>query len=267
MTKNASNELHLRLIHERHSALIKASKDLLMILAGEDLAQKKAVAQQTLQLATDLKVVLSNADIPAWLSNLLSWLPPFIAGNWKTSDLMINYVQLPAEIQGHTWTFEQGSEPAFDFDEIFNHFKKESRLPDLFDEIVRLLHEIESCGDVDSITMLNALGKVISTIKRCKNGSYFSLNAAWDFLLSFLNNYMWGELSKLPVLGTALDALKKTLIETEEEMSKVHKQIQDEMMRRVGSQVKALANKSTFPFMTYDRSGHLVTGNLLLSRT
>lgn len=105
--------------------------------------------------------------------------------------------------------------------------------------------------------MLSALGKLISTIKRSKDGSYFSLNSSWEFLLSFLRNYLWGELSKLPVLGTALEALEKTIRETNEEMSRLHIQVKDEMTRVVGEEIKVLANRPAFPFVTYDKDGHL----------
>jgi hypothetical protein len=266
MTTNDSLELFLRLISERHAALISESQSLLLTLAGEDLSQKKLVAKSALQAATDLRAHLSNNDVPQWLNKIIDFLNPFINGSWSSSDLLKNFIHVKTLLDGHRWVFEQDAETAFDFDSIFDHFKNESRLPELFDQIIRLLEEIESSGEVDSVTMHRALGKVISTIKRSKDGSYFSLISAWEFLLSFLNNYMWGELSKLPLLGTALEALGKTIKETDEEMFKVHKQVQDEMVRTVTAEVKALTNKSAFPFIAYDRSGHLLPsiGNHLL---
>jgi hypothetical protein len=188
----------------------------------------------------------------------LPHLTNFTSGKWTAPDFLVHFVKAKGQSEAHHWEFGQVSEAAFDFDSIFEHFKKESRLPEFFDQIIRLLEEIEASGEVDSVSMLRALGKVIATIKKCKDGSYFSLNSAWEFLLSFLNNYMWGELSKLPVLGTALEALGNTIKEAEEEMFKVHKQVQDELVRTVTSEVKALTDKSEFPFVTYGRSGHLL---------
>lgn len=257
MSTNESLQLFLRVIQERHSSLNASAKTLIRELAGLDPNNKKVVAENTLRAATDLRAILSSNDIPPWLNEIISQLTNFTSGNWAAPDLLVNFINVKGQAAAHQWKFAQASEAALDFDSIFEHFKKESRLPELFDQIIHLLEEIESSGEVDSVSMLRALGKVIATIKKCKNGSYLSLNSAWEFLLSFLNNYMWGELSKLPVLGTALEALGKTIKETDEEMFKVHNQVQEELVRTVSAEIKALSDKSTFPFVTYDRNGHL----------
>lgn len=131
-------------------------------------------------------------------------------------------------------------------------------MPELFEKIISILTDIHDSGEVDSVAMLKALGKVIATIKKCKDGSYFSLNSAWEFLLSFLKNYMWEELSKLPILGSAMEALEKTIKETNEEMFKLHTQVQNEMKSTVEREIRVLANKSTFDFITYNKGGHLL---------
>ena len=258
MTANDSFQLFLRLIKQKHQALRETANALLRALAGEELNAKKNAARSMLQAANDLRAVLSNSDIPPWLSETINQLSAFVDGRWKSYDLLSNFIPQKSALENHRWVFEENAEVAFDFDSIFEHFKKESRLPELFEEIVRLLEEIQESGEVDSVTMLRALGKVISTIKRCKDGSYFSLNSAWEFLLSFLNNYLWVELSKLPVLGTALEALSKTIRETNDEMFRLHTQVRDEMTRVVEEEVKVLANKSAFSFVAYDKTGRLL---------
>lgn len=172
---------------------------------------------------------------------------------------MRGFLPLKVALDEHVWSFEQNPEASFDFDSIFEHYKKESRLPQLFDEIVELLEEIQNSGEVDSLMMLRALGKVIATIKRSKDGSYFSMNSAWDFLLNFLNNYLLAELSKIPVLGTALEALEKTIKEADAEMCSLHKNLRNELIRVVGEDVKALSRNASFPFLTYNESGNLQT--------
>ncbi|GGX82007.1 hypothetical protein [Vogesella alkaliphila] len=258
MTTNQSVQLFVRLVQEKDSELKAAANTLLRDLAGDDPATKKSSAEKALRVATDLRTILSRSDVPGWLNDTINYISQFTAGNWRAKDFITNFVNIKAQLDLHRWQFDHVAEAAFDFDSIFEHYKKGSRLPELFDEIIRLLEEIEASGEVDSVSMLRALAKVIATIRKCKDGSYFSLNSAWEFLLSFLNNYMWGELSKLPVLGTALEALSKTIKEADEEMFKVHKAVQDEMVRTVTAEVKALSNKSAFPFVEYNRSGHLL---------
>lgn len=256
-SNNESIQFFFRLVQEKHSSLVASANTLLREVAGDDPNEKKSCAEKTLQTASDLRAVLSTNDVPAWLYDTIRTVSNFTTGSWSAKEFLPNFVGVKMQMDGHRWLFDQVTEVAFDFDAIFEHYKKESRLPELFDDIVRLLEEIESSGEVDSVSMLRALGKVIATIKKCKDGSYFSLISAWEFLLSFLSNYMWGELSKLPLLGAALEALGKTIKDADEEMFKVHKQVHEELVRTVTTEVKALTNKSNFPFVTYDRNGHL----------
>lgn len=258
MATNESFHIFLRLIQEKHRLLVAASDVLFRSLVGEDHGKKKEVANAALLAANDLRGLLSKKDVPSWLNNAINSLTAFVNGQWSAFDLLSNYISTKSAIETHSWTFQANDEAAFDFDSIFEHFKKDSRLPELFDSIVKILEDIEASGDVDSVTMLRSLGKVIATIKRSRDGSYFSLNSAWEFLLSFLKNYMWEELSKVPVLGTALEALEKTIKETNEEMFKLHQQVQDEMNKTVEGEISVLKNKSEFQFITYDRKGHLL---------
>lgn len=258
MTTNESFHLFLRLIKEKHQRLIATSDALIRALTGEDANNKKAAATVALETASDLRALLSSTDVPGWLQNTIHIYTAFIGGQLSAFDLLNNFILIKASLETHSWTFEKSAEAAFDFDSIFSHFKSESRLPELFEQIIKILEDIESSGEIDSVTMLKSLGKVIATIKRSKDGSYFSLNSAWEFLLSFLKHYMWGEISKVPLLGPALEALEKTIKETNEEMFKLHQQVQKEMSQTVEAEVKVLKNKPVFQFIAYDKSGHLL---------
>jgi len=259
MAANESFHIFLRLIQEKHQQFASTSDTLLRSLVGENPDEKRAAANSALQAATDLRGLLAKKDVPKWLNDAINSLKNFVDGLWSTFDLLSNYIPIKSAIENHDWTFDVSDEAAFDFDSIFENFKKDSRLPELFDSIVKILEDIEASGDVDSVTMLRSLGKVIATIKRSRDGSYFSVNSAWEFLISFLKNYMWGELSKVPVLGTALEALEKTIKETNEEMFKLHQQVQDEMNKVVEGEISVLKDKSEFQFIAYDRKGHLLS--------
>ena len=260
MTKAHSFDFFIRLIRQRHSDVVNAAGGLLKELAGEDIERKRAAALDMAQKTRDLRAVIANQDAPPWLDTMIQYLSLYIDGSWSGFNLLNQFIPFKAQLEAHSWVFdEQSDAAAFNFDSIYEHFKNESRIPELFDQIIVILEEIEASGQIDSVTMLGALEKVIATINKGKNGSYFSLNSSWDFLLAFLKNYMWGELSKLPVLGTALEALDKTIKETNEEMARLHQKIQSDMTRVVGTEVKALENKADFKFITYTKTGHVIT--------
>lgn len=103
--------------------------------------------------------------------------------------------------------------------------------------------------------MNNALNKLLVTLQSNKNSSYFSLNSAWQFLTTFMKNYMWTELAKLPGLGSAVEALEKTLNDTSKEMYKLHTSIERKMSETVENEIKGLQGKSAFNFLSYDHQG------------
>lgn len=245
----------MRFVTEKHKQLIESLDNLVNTIAGEKLDAKKIKADDSLVKATDLKGSISAQDCPQWLPALITGLQHFKGGTWNQQHLISHLINNLNLIKNYKWIFETTSETGFDFDSIFQHYKSQSRLPELFAQIIKILEEIRESGQVDSVSMISALEKVIATLKKNKNGSYFSVHSAWSFLLSFLKNYMWGELSKIPVLGTALEALEKTIQEMDEEMVKVQNEVQGEMKKMVETEIRGLTNKSEFRFMSYNKSG------------
>ena len=117
----------------------------------------------------------------------------------------------------------------FDFGSIFEHFKQEGRLPERFERILAILEGIETGGEVDSEIIQTALGRAIESIRRCRDGSYCSLNSAWELLSTFQDMGARKELSKLPVPESVLEDLRKAVQETDEEMFRLHKHLYREM--------------------------------------
>lgn len=245
----------MKLLKQRHDELISATKVLVKEMASEDAGKKKQANLTVLQRAKDLTAVVPAEAVPEWLKGLEGVTDKFSHDSINSAGLLLTVISLLSELNSYQWITDTGDEAAFDFDAIFERYKNESRLPELFDEIIKLLQDMHASGDIDSNAMLNALSKVISTLKACKGGSYFSLNSAWDFLINFLNNYMWGALVQVPTLGPILVALEKTMKDAESEMSKVHSLVRNELKRSVEVEVKALAGKTSFDFVGYDRSG------------
>lgn len=258
---NDSLDFFLRLINEKQNRLKSLSNSLLRTLASDSDHDKRIAASALLASANELKSIISTKDMPSWLNDLITKLAHYIEKRWAAPDLLENYLSTKSLLDSHVWVFNADTESPFDFDRIYEHYKNESRLPQLFDEIIKILEDIISSGEVDSLSMIKSLGKVIVTLKTNKNGSYFSLNGAWEFLISFLNNYMWAELNKLPVIGTLMEALEKTIKETNEEMFTLHSKIQCEMKDIVENDIKHLKGKATFNFVGYDKTGYVVENN------
>jgi hypothetical protein len=203
--------------------------------------------------------VLAKSDTPSWLRDLTSGLNNYVRESWTSADFLQNFVSFKTSLDNHQWVFDAASEKAFDFDAVYEHYKKESRLPELFDEVIRILQEIHSSGAIDSNSMLSALGKVIATLKKSKGGTYFAFDSAWNFLISFVSNYMWGLLGEIPTLGPALKALDKAITEMTVEMATFREGVTNELQIRVESEIKGAAGKISFGPQSYTSKGLLST--------
>lgn len=250
-------DLFLKLLNERHNELKSKAAHLIKALGSEDLGTKKKAAQETLSAAENLKLVIPSTDVPNWLHSIIHYISGQLGPNWRSSVLLQSLIPTLPSLNEHTWNINDNKSSAIDFDGVFELYRKESRLPELFSEIVKILESIKDSGDVDSLSMIEALAKVISTIKKCSSGSYFSVNGAWAFLTSFLNNYLWVELGKIPVLGSAFEALRKTIDETEAEIEKVNSLVKQDLDKRAKTEIKAIGT-ANFEFVTYGKSGTLI---------
>jgi hypothetical protein len=246
-----------RLLAERHNDLKVASESLILELAGDGKEQKKIAAQKARNAAVALSSILPDSDVPGWLKDVLACLQYYVDGTWDGGYLIKHHYKLLPLILNHQWGFDDDEDFALDFDGVFELYRKESRLPELFDEIISILESIKESGEIDSLNMMEALAKIIATLKNGKEGSYFSLNGAWKFLMSFASNYLWAELEKVPLLGTAFEALRKTVEEADKEMELLHTSVQQELDRRVKQEVKVF-RESGVGFVSYSRQGGLL---------
>ncbi|TBU73323.1 hypothetical protein [Phytopseudomonas daroniae] len=253
----SSTEAFVRLIKSKHDSLIKSLIRLQKALVGEDIQKKVDYAKKALEEAAALSSLLTAPDKPNWLQPLCQRLQIY---NNNPSVEAYNFLQaiipLIEPIHNHDW-FGSTHKNALDFDAIFEKYKKESRLNELFQEIIRILESILESGEIDSNSMQRALERMISTLRSCKKGSYFHINSSWEFLINFIQNYLWEELGKIPALGSAVTALRKTLEETNEEMFKVHNSVKKELENSVEDEVKSLKGKATFNFPTYNKLGFI----------
>lgn len=121
----------------------------------------------------------------------------------------------------------------FDFDSVYNKYKAENRISELFDEIITALSEIARSGEIDSVRTLNELPRVIATLQRAKDGSYFATHGAWIFAATWFRNTGWELLGEVPVLGAVVRGLRKTLEDMEQGMCMLHEQMHHDIQTQL----------------------------------
>jgi hypothetical protein len=248
MPHNESVDFFLRFLGERFQAFRAALNSFLHTLALEDRAKKLDTAQAVLASLDDLKRAMSANDHPNWIAPLeqkLNWYRKHAASQADAGLQVINAVlQLNPSIESQKWNFaDSASNSAIDFAAIYQEYYKGSRVPELFDELVTQLQQIIATGEIDSLTTIKALEKLIATIRKNARGDYFSTRGAWEFTQLFFKNLSIELLENIPGLKHAVKAVRKTMSELDLEMSQVHDQVKQKLTESVSGDLPMLEYK------------------------
>ncbi|MHC4877759.1 MAG: hypothetical protein ACYTGL_14785 [Planctomycetota bacterium] len=191
---------------------------------------------------------MSSKDHPNWivpLENRLKWYRNRAASQPDAGLQTINTIlQLTPEIESQTWDFgDSAANAAIDFAAIYREYYRGSRVPELFDELVGQLEKIIESGEIDSLTTIKALEKLIATIRKNARGDYFSTRGVWEFTQLFFRNLSIEVLESIPGLKHFVKALRKTMSELDLEMSQVHDQVKQRLTESVSGDLPMLEYK------------------------
>ena len=241
---NNSVDVFLRTLNERFNAFKADFESLLKALASNDTNEKNAAAQRTLTSADDVQRSLSENDQPGWLHPIILSLKQHSARLDNANhcyELARVVAKLYARIHNHKWSFAKEDVTGFDFDALYEQCREKSRVPALFDQLIEGLEAIVSSNEVDSRRVIQALDRLIQSLKRSRRGSYFATMATWDFVVGVLHNWLWGELCKVPAIGGLLTAVRETLDETDSEMETLHNEMQTQVQNQIATEITLLA--------------------------
>jgi len=245
MTTSTSLDFYLRFVGERHGELVRRIDAMLGALVTNDTDEKERSVGFAFQAANDLVGAIASSDRPDWLVQLQSYLNR--PGNsYSYEAILKQLIPLLEPMKKHQWHAPAESNLAFNFDAIFERYRNQSRIPELFDHVIEVLEKMAASEEIDSRRVILALERLIATLQKNKKGSYFSMQGAWDFLVGLLRNFLMEELKKVPSLGSLIVALEKSIGELNKEMSVVHEQIAGELQTSLNSD---------FPFLTYSSKG------------
>lgn len=248
MPANESVEYFLRFLNERFAVFRTALNCFLQSLALDDRSKKIETAKGVLTTLDDLKRAMSAEDRPSWIDSLeakLQWYLRAVPGQPDAGFQVLQTVlAVHPEIESQTWNFADSSaNAAIDFAAIYQEHYRESRVPDLFDELIAQLEEIVRSGEIDSLQAIKKLENLILTIRKNTRGDFFSTHCAWEFTKTFFKNYAFELVENLPGLKHVVKALRKTVSELDLEFSQVHDRIRQRLIDVVKGDLPLLQYK------------------------
>jgi len=247
MDNNESLNYFMRLLQERHSDLKKTNDILFTVLVSENRESKEIACKNNLEAANNLSLSLAAADRPEWLQITIKWCTWYadnLARNDANNILFNNLSPIRSDLMQHEWTLSKSKADAdFNFDEMYERFKKESKLPEFFDALINTLEKMIASGEIDSIKTIASIQQLLSLLKQNKSGSYFSVMASWEFMGGFIKNTLWESLDSIPVVKQLKKGFEKTVGEMDIELEELHKSIAEEMKTKYDTTVNSLTYK------------------------
>lgn len=256
-TEEATKHLE-KLLKSQQIETSNAATNFIKHLSKENLNEKRAAANRLVDELDSLKKLAPKSKAPAWLDELKAILVAYVNSQLDSEKVATQFIQTLPDIRNHQWTLETNPPSGFDFEEIFYQCRAESRIPQLFDEIIELLEKIRDSGELDSRSMVDGLSKIIATLEAGKTSTRFNFDGAWKFLCIFLENYFWAEATNIPGIGPLLHALRETFNTAEDEIVKLRNNINQSVEERAVSEVRLFQRSSAPQLAIYSASGLLI---------
>lgn len=222
--------------------------------------KRQPSAEAALAAVGRLLDMLHQTDHPAWLPRLHEDL--VIANSHSGDQDSVRALhritsELYPQLTRHEWNMgTPESASGFDFDAIYEKYRSECGIPELFDTLVKYLKEIVATDAIDSVTALRELNKIIATLHGARMGSYFATRGAWNFVTTWLKNTGWELLGRIPVAGDAVKGLRTTLKETNVQMDTLHDKIQADLEKQVATDIPRLEyNPPALPALGCEQEG------------
>jgi len=206
-----------------------------------------------------LKSMLDMTDQPDWILPLLSNLN--LARQHYQNDISAQAMKEVSSIfpllKHHQWQVGPSEAASgFNFDGVYEKYRDECRIPELFDDMIRCLKEIVTSDQIDSRSALKELNEIIATLQNARNGSYFATRTTWYFVVTWLKNTGWELLGSIPVAGSAVKGLRKTLEQMDAAMNKLHETVQHDLQDKISADFPKLEYQpAKLPAIEQDRDG------------
>lgn len=233
MTQDDSFTLFLRVLKMKHQEIKNSISNLYSVLLGNDANAKKQANTKLHKSCNDLITLLHSKDRPGWLVALqqkTQWYMQHHSSKNANETLMNALIENRESAMKHSWTFISTSTLVdFNFDKIYEHFRNESNLPNLFNELISTIEKIIESNEIDSIHAVSSLRSLLDLLKYNKSGSYLGTSATLEFAKRFTKNLFWLQLEKVPVIKDLKSTFEKTLDDMHLEMDQIRSKFSEKV--------------------------------------
>lgn len=165
------------------------------------------ICKRIVEISSALEDILVGDARPVWLGKIKSNSQEYLSRHNPTNfqKILLYY----HDLSSHDWNFNT-VENGVDFDSIYQKYKQESKLPELWNELVVLLKKlIEECGDELQTKTLEDLKKLLLTVERNRNGSSDAVRSTLFILWNFLRESVFDLFPAIKISNSAVKTIRE----------------------------------------------------------
>jgi hypothetical protein len=229
-------EKYFQLLNAQSREVSMALDSLLSVFATNNEVLKANAVAKASRETKKLTGMLDTSDIPEWLSALESAcdlvLPQIEAQNRRRTqkraktivagfkNIIAILFDNMARIRALEWS--PMSSP-FDFEDRFRGRAAEIGVSILFDKLISDMQAIIDSRKIDSARAIEALSRLIASLKQSRKMSTFTDVMNWDYAKVFLKRMLRQVLLETPILKNLITAAEETIGEIDMNMDLAHK--------------------------------------------
>jgi hypothetical protein len=166
---------------------------------GGPYASRKTAAQDLHTACHDLQRLLTEKDQPEWLKQLSSAADVFARYSSQDEEQSVRFFRPLLAHYNSACPINFDNSGKHDFDKLYERLRNERGIPELFDRMVVALTSMIQSHEIESITVLDALHKVLALLKANRNGSYLATAKSIGFAI-YLKHLIRKSIQKLPLI-------------------------------------------------------------------
>lgn len=253
------NKVFLDAVSKRMTSVKTAIDSIVIALAiknGPERAKPFSVFAEEVAM---LKEILPSSVIPQWADPAIE-ISRNVVVSFQNNQDATNYLRpllkdLFPRILTHSWDFKLGPSTVFDFEPLYEKFRSECNLDDLFDKLILAVERILDESEFDGRRAEKELQRILEALRKANGGksyvqSVFSLHFAGSWL-----KHSSKEFANKSALGPLFKGFEKALEETQAGMDAVTFKVSEAANKEMKAEVPHLKSNWQQLRINYESQG------------
>jgi hypothetical protein len=255
MDKHPQLDFYLKTLDDRQSEVQARIRSLMEALVGSDQSRKIARAGEALQSIKDLLNLLPSGNKPGWVDQISQRLTELINGQsgGNTPEGVWSHVYSNFdEIFRKKLSQYKPDLGGVDFDALYRTCYESSKIPSLFDELVRTLQQVIESDAIDSRRVVKSLESLIALLRKNRNGSYFSTFSTTQVVCTGLRNIFFEVLKDVPGIAGVIRGVETSCQELQIEWGQFNEELKTKVREAFSFNLTGLDSKY-YPLLSDER--------------